>query len=116
MEKINIIVNLENGDMPYEYRGYAYVNKDIIEFTDKEYNYKEYHYIFDKAVNRLIKSSDTNQNLILDFNNKEIKILEIDKELSMKMDVKKIDINGNNIKIIYKIDKNDIIFQIKEVK
>ena len=113
MEKININVNLKNQEMNYNYKGLAYINKDIIDFYDKEYN-KDYHYIFDKSVKRLIKSSETTT-LIFDFNNKELRIIENNKELRTSINVKKVDIKGNNIEIIYIIDKNEILFEIKEV-
>ena len=110
MDKINIKVKLENSDTPYNYSGIAYINKDIIEYTDKDY-----HYIFDKTVKRLVKSNDKTT-LVIDFNNKEIKIIEKDKELNMKIEIKKCLINENNVDIVYKVDKNDIRFQINEVK
>lgn len=109
MEKINIIVKLDNKEMPYKYRGEATINKDIIEFNDKKDNY-----IFDKKVQRLIKSSEEST-IMLDFKNKNIKIKEKENELIINIEVKEINISKNNVKIIYIIDKNEIIFQIKEV-
>lgn len=109
MEKINIILKLDNKDIPYEYKGVATKNKDIIEFTDKKDNY-----IFDKKVQRLIKNNE-NSTIMLDFKNQEIRIREKENELIINIKVKKIDISNNKIKIIYIIDKNEIAFQIKEV-
>lgn len=115
MNKINIKVKLDNKDMTYHYEGVAYTNKDIIEYHDKEFNYKEYHYIFDKKVKRLIKSCE-DTTITLDFHNEQLKINDNNRELKMDIDVEKIDINGNNIEIIYKVDKDEIKYEIKEVK
>ena len=114
MEKINIIVTLDNKDLPYEYTGMAFVNKDIIEYDDIGYNFKKFHYIFDKTVKRLIKSS-SDDTIILDFLNEEVIVRRNNNDLMMKIKVKKLEIDGNNIDVIYIIDKEDIKFQIKEV-
>ena len=67
-----------------------------------------------KKVQRLIKSSEEST-ILLDFKNKDIKIKEKENELIINIEVKEINISKNNVKIIYIIDKNEIIFQIKEV-
>ena len=115
MDKIKIKVKLDNKDMNYNYEGIAYINKDIIEYQDKDFNYKEYHYLFDKKIKRLVKSSE-NTTIILDFLNEELRVIENGKELKMDINVEKIDINGNNVEIIYKITKDEIKYVIKEVK
>ncbi len=115
MDKIKIKVELDNKDMNYNYEGIAYINKDIIEYRDKDFNYKEYHYLFDKKIKRLVKSSE-NTTIILDFLNEELRVIEDSKELKMDINVETIDINGNNIEIIYKIANDDIKYVIKEVK
>lgn len=109
MKQINISVKLNNKEMPYEYNGEAFANDNIIEFTDKDCNY-----IFDKKVRRLVKNSHSS-NLIIDFLEKEIKIIENNKEYSMKIEVKKYKVKENNIEIIYNIGNDDIEFKIREV-
>lgn len=109
MKTINIYVKVDNNDIPYEYKGEATINKDLIEFNDKPYNY-----IFDKKAKRLIKSNQSNL-IIIDFLNQELKITEDNKEFTMKIEVKKITIDDNNINAIYNIENNEIKLHIKEV-
>ena len=109
MKKININLKLNNKEMPYEYKGEALLKKDIIEFNDNKDNY-----IFDKTAKRFVKSN--NKTIInIDFLNKEIKVKDKDNELYIKIEIKKLNIDGNNIDIIYKVDNNDIKLCIKEV-
>lgn len=110
MEKINISFKIINDELSYSYNGIASINKDLIEFNDDDFNY-----IFDKKIKRLIKSKK-DYSTIIDFLNKNIKIIDNDKEINIEIELKKIKINRNNIDIIYKIDNNDIVFEIKEVK
>jgi hypothetical protein len=109
MKTINIYLKLDNKDIPYKYSGEALLKKDIIEFNDNKDNY-----IFDKTAKRFVKSN--NRTIInIDFLNKEINIKEKDNELTIKIIVKKLIIDGNNIDIIYKVDNYDIKLSIKEV-
>jgi hypothetical protein len=109
MNKININLKLNNKDMPYEYNGEATIKKDIIEFNDNLDNY-----IFDKTAKRFVKSNKKNI-INIDFLNKNIIIKDNDNELSINIEVKRIKIKDNNIDIIYKIDKDDINLNIREV-
>ncbi len=110
MDKINIIVKLNSQDTNYNYKGNAYINKDIIEYFDEDC-----HYIFDKKIKRLIKSREKTS-IILDFQNEELKIIDNNNEVRTKIEVEKIEISKNNIIIVYKIDKNKFIYRMKEVK
>ena len=114
MKKTNIYVKLNNKDIPYEYNGMANYNDNILEFIDK-INNEEYKYVFDKRVKRLVKSNNKND-IIIDFNNEEIRINENGIELYIKMKVKKYKVENNNVEIIYNVDNHDILLQIEEVK
>ncbi len=111
MEEKNITLKIDNKDNPYEYKGKAILNRDILKF--KENNYE---YVFDKTTERLTKTSkDTT--IVIDFKNKLITIK--DKEnIKIKIDIIKKQICDKLIFISYKIDSNNIkiTINIEEVK
>jgi hypothetical protein len=109
MEEKEIIVKVINKDNDYYYKGNSIINKDIIKFVDNETTY-----IFDKTIERLIKTSKEDKTVI-DFNNKELTIIVDKKELKMPIIIKCKQICGNNILYKYVIDNNIIEFEIKEV-
>ena len=109
MEEKEIIVKVDNKDNNYYYKGKCTVNKDIIKFVDEETTY-----IFDKTIERLIKTTKEDKTII-DFNNKELTVTVDKKELKMPIEINNKQICGNNILYKYKIDKNEIKFEIKEV-
>ncbi len=109
MEEKEIIVKVDNNDNNYYYKGKCTVNKDIIKFVDNDTTY-----IFDKTIERLIKTRKEDKTVI-DFNNKELTITVDKKELKIPIEINNKQICGNNYLYKYKVDKNEIKFEIKEV-
>lgn len=104
-------MKINNEELPYEYKGKATINRDIVEFSDGQYKY-----LYDIKINRLVKY-DKKRELVLDFNQEEITIKE-DKTITIKIKLINKKITSNKIYFKYKIDKNIIEFslEIKEVK
>ena len=111
MKEKYITVKIVNNESPFEYKGKAILNKDILKFEDDNYEY-----VFDKTTERLTKECKDNR-LVLDFKNKLITIKNKE-SIKIKIDIIKKQISDNLIFISYKIDNNIIKFTInvEEVK
>ena len=111
MKEKYITVKIVNNESPFEYKGKAILNKDILKFEDDNYEY-----VFDKTIERLTKEGKDNR-LVLDFKNKLITITNKE-SIKIKIDIIKKQISDNLISISYKIDNNIIKFTInvEEVK
>ena len=96
-------MNISSEEDKYSYKGSAILNRDIITFYDKD------DYIFDKKINRLIKTNK-NKKMIIDFNNKLITIIDKDNNVNIDIDITKKKISENKIEIIYRIDKSIFTF------
>ena len=108
MNLINIIVKINNPDAPYYYKGEAKEYKDII-----EYDYLNENVIFDKQMERVIKSNN-NESVIVDFQKEEIVINSNKKELNIKINVVKKEISENRFYYLYEFDKIKIEFIIEK--
>ena len=103
MEKRKVNIKINN----CIYNGIANLNKDII-----EYNNKEFSIIYDKKINRFIKK-DEDKKIIFDF--KKQKMTIIFGENNLVFDITLIELYSSDelIKVIYKIGEDEFIFLIE---
>ena len=104
MNLVNIVVKINNKNAPYYYKGVAKKYKDII-----EYDYNNENFVFDKAIERVTKSSK-NESVIVDFKKEEIIIKSNNNELNIKIKILNKDIKDNRFYYLYEFDKMKIEF------
>ena len=110
MKLVNIVVKINNEMAPYYYKGVARKHKDII-----EYDVKDENFVFDKAMERIVKS--TNKEIVtVDFKNKLIIIKSNDNEIKIDINIIKKEIEDNNYYYLYEIDKTkiELILELEE--
>lgn len=106
MKETKIYVSIVNKDEPYEYRGLALFNGEILEYNDENFNY-----IYDFKINRLTKFNKENK-IIIDFDKEEI-ILGENRNFIIKIVVKEKEIENDKVYIKYLIEDKVIGFIIK---
>ena len=102
MEKINIKIDIDNKEKTYKYEGIAKLNKDIVTYSDNDFDY-----IYDLKINRFVKYNKDSK-IVLDFDKEEI---VIDDKFIIEIKVKKREIDDNKRNIIYNVDNNEIKFK-----
>lgn len=108
MNLVNIVVKINNPEAPYYYKGEAREHKDII-----EYNYLNDNFIFDKQIERVIKSN-ANDSIAVDFKEEEIVINSNNKELKIKINVLKRNIDEFRCYYLYELDKMKVEFILEK--
>lgn len=107
MEEINIIVEINNKENPYFYKGIATIDNGVIRYRDEDS-----HVLVDMSRNILIKK-DKDKIIRLDFNNNKMKIKIGNIELNSEIVVLNIKKEDNILEATYKIDENEIKLYIK---
>lgn len=116
MSKIKVAITINNNETSKKYETTAILDGNILKYKEEDtttviYNYKN---------NELLReNNDLRLNIIFQ-KNKETKgnmyIKDIDKELNISVNTKKIIKRNNNIEIEYYIDNNHFLYRIEEIK
>lgn len=107
MNEINIILELNNKENPYFYKGIATIKDGVIRYKDEDSNV-----LVDIERNILIKK-DKEKIVKIDLNNNIMKIKLDTIELNSSIEVLEIKKENNIFESTYKIDSNEIKLSIK---
>ena len=116
MSKINIKVTIKNkeSDISYETKGIL-LNNEL-----KYYEENNTKVVFNYDNNHLIRTNDElRMDFTFDLKKKtkgKIEIEELDKELEVEINTKRIERQDNNILLDYSIDEDKFIYRIEVIK
>lgn len=112
MSKIKIKVQIKNSNTNNEYETDAILQDEIIKYKEEDntkvvFNYKENKLTRENNELKMIYSFNDNKGVIT--------VKELEREIKVEIDTKKIERKDNNIKIIFEIE-DEFIYRIEEIK